>query len=475
MHKQQIHDNHSLLPFTMPVFVEDPSQLSKARLKSDLIAHNVALPPAKSKKEVYVELHTRHVDQKNGADFSSDEEQDQGEDDEEPKDAEALDPSYLTDDDLRSALLQHGVKAGPIVASTRAVYERKLRNLLLPNGHSKSNGKSNDIENCADEAVLYSDSEKDEDSDGELEEPDVEEPLTQAEAAVQSQQSNKQSEDQVYPRCFLISSRLRVSATKNRQPRPKQNLRNVLKSSQQTQSRGTQIPSGISSASSIDPPSGLATGLQLSLEQKSAMADSSLLSSQNFSITEMVEQMESRSSGSPLADASPEFNESTAQGHWSRSNRLVVALPVEQNNTPNLQFYTPEDNVHDWRTKETAQEPVPEIFKDLVADKNITPSGIYATRRRPIKGAAGRPVQYVYPDTPVSPTTSHRLEVEKRLVPLKIQILVFLIVAVLLYVIYVCVEDYAFNPFLNLLDVLNQGLDSDETGTQEVEELLELE
>lgn len=58
----------------MPVFVEDPAQFSKSRLKSDLIAHNVALPPSKSKKEVYVALHMKHVDQKNAADFSSDEE-----------------------------------------------------------------------------------------------------------------------------------------------------------------------------------------------------------------------------------------------------------------------------------------------------------------------------------------------------------------------------------------------------------------
>lgn len=58
----------------MPVFVEDSAQFSKSRLKSDLIAHNVALPPSKSKKEVYVELHMKHVNQKNAADFSSDEE-----------------------------------------------------------------------------------------------------------------------------------------------------------------------------------------------------------------------------------------------------------------------------------------------------------------------------------------------------------------------------------------------------------------
>lgn len=423
----------------MPVFVEDPSQLSKARLKSDLIAHNVALPPAKSKKGVYVELHTRHVDQKNGADFSSDEEPDQGPDEEEPEDAEALDPSHLTDDGLKAALLQHGVKAGPVVASTRAVYERKLRNLLLSNGHGKFNGK----ENGADEAVLYSDSEKEEDSGEELEEEEIEESQTQTKEDNLSLQDSKQGEDYGYPQCFLISSRLRVCASKNRQPSPKWNLRNVLKSSQQTRSRGTQIPSGISRASSVDQPSGLATGL--SSEQKSVKPDDSLISPKNFSITEMVEQLESRKSCSPLADTAPEFNESIAQGHWSRSNG------------------------------ETDKEPVLEIYKDLVADKKITPSGIYATCRRPIKGAAGRPVQHIYPNTPVSPTTFQRQEVERRLVPLKIQILVFLIVAVVLYVIYVCVEDYAFNPLLALLDVLNQGLDSDETDTQEVEELLELE
>lgn len=56
-------------------FVEDPACLSKSRLKSDLVAHNVELPPAGSKKEAYVALHLRHVDQTNAADFSSDDDQ----------------------------------------------------------------------------------------------------------------------------------------------------------------------------------------------------------------------------------------------------------------------------------------------------------------------------------------------------------------------------------------------------------------
>ncbi|XP_072305197.1 LEM domain-containing protein 1 isoform X3 [Eucyclogobius newberryi] len=362
----------------MPVFVEETAQLSKARLKSDLIAHNVALPPAKSKKGTYVELHKRHVQQKTCADFSSDEEPEA--DDEEPNVAKILDPRSLTDDDLKAALQQHGVKAGPIVASTRALYERKLRNLLLSNGLDKVNDKVNG----AGEAVLYSDSEEEEVSEEEQEQPVTEEVQTQTEAAERSQQDHKQdlssqSEDHVYPQCFLVSSRLRFCDSEKRQLIPKRNPRNVLKSSRLSRSCGSQVPTGISRASSVDQPSGLAPA-------------------------------------------------------------------------------------------EPAQEPSQDRFKDLLAD---TPTGIYATRRRPIKGAAGRPVQYALPDTLLSPNTLQRQEVERRLVPLKIQILVFFIVAIILYVILVLFEDYTFNPLLALIDIFNQGLNSDEA--QELEGLLEVE
>lgn len=75
-----------------------------------------------------------------------------------------------------------------------------------------------------------------------------------------------------------------------------------------------------------------------------------------------------------------------------------------------------------------------------------------ATSRRPIKGAAQRPIKYSYPDTPVSPLTLERQELERRLVPIKIQILVFFIVALILYFIYVHVEDSS--SVLTLLDSL---------------------
>lgn len=82
------------------------------------------------------------------------------------------------------------------------------------------------------------------------------------------------------------------------------------------------------------------------------------------------------------------------------------------------------------------------------------------TRRRPIKGAAGRPVQFKYPDTPLSPMTLERRELERRLVPVWVQIVVFLIVACLLSLIYLSMEDSLDNPLVALLDNLSM-----ETGT----------
>lgn len=80
-----------------------------------------------------------------------------------------------------------------------------------------------------------------------------------------------------------------------------------------------------------------------------------------------------------------------------------------------------------------------------------------ATRRRPIKGAAGRPVQFKYPDTPLSPNSFDQLEVQRRQVPLWVQLVIFLIVTVLLYVTYSVMEDSLENPLTLLLDGLNQA------------------
>ncbi|XP_078098169.1 lamina-associated polypeptide 2, isoforms beta/delta/epsilon/gamma-like isoform X1 [Mustelus asterias] len=121
---------------------QDPSHLTKSRLKSELIAHNVSLPQREQKKEVYVQLYLKHITSKNKseirADFSSDEE-----DSSEVKSTELpklkeiednhinkMDVVQLSNDELKEQLMKHGVTPGPIVATTRMVYEKKLLKLM---------------------------------------------------------------------------------------------------------------------------------------------------------------------------------------------------------------------------------------------------------------------------------------------------------------------------------------------------------
>ncbi|XP_028438767.1 LEM domain-containing protein 1 isoform X2 [Perca flavescens] len=374
------------------------------------------------------------------------------------EDTEMPDPSGLTDDDLKAALLEHGVKAGPIVASTRALYEKKLRKLLQSNGHGCLNG--------VEKGVLYSDSEEEEEN-GEEEDRELGSEGEKEETVKQSDQAQQGSSQVelcfqnggfVYPQCFLLSSRLHARASRNREPSPKWNSGNAIESSEQSRPPCSQIPVGISRASSVDQHSGLGSGFPSG--SQSVMPDGeSSMSSQAFSITHMVEEMESRRSLSTSSDTERALNGSNVQKHWSRSNRLD--MPIVDTMKNQSLYYTPKASSYEWKMKLT-QEPVKDTVKNMFPNTDATTTGIYATRRRPIKGAAGRPVQYAYPDTPVSPTTLEKREVERRLVPIQIQILVFLIVTCLLYLIYVCVEDNSFGPSVALLDRFYQGSDSEE-------------
>ncbi|XP_036390344.1 LEM domain-containing protein 1 isoform X1 [Megalops cyprinoides] len=281
----------------MPVFVEDPAQFSKQRLKLELVAHNVPLPAGESKKQVYLDLYLKYIAKNKAADFSSDEEDQaqedavqepsvsQEEEEQQNEESDKMDVTQLTDDELKAEFQKYGVKVGPIVASTRVLYERKLQRLLDPAPQPKQNGTSN--------ADQYSDSEEEDDESGcECERPGPE------------------------PAAVTVTE------------------------SDQSQLRDSR--------------------------------------------------------------------------------------------------------------------PVKDVLTEMFPDADRTPTGISATRRRPIKGAAGRPVQFKYPDLPMSPRTVEQQELQQRLVPLWVQVVVFLVVAVLLFLIYGAMEDSLANPFSALLDNLSQ-------------------
>lgn len=291
------------LKFEMPVFIEDPTEFSKEQLRSALISHNVELPPGESRKEVYVDLYLKHVRNKNSADFSSDDEdlaQNDTEEEDQEEEADMVDLGALTDDQLKKQLLRYGVKAGPIVGSTRALYERKLKRLMAHPLQSRVNGTRH--------AAKYSDSEVDEGEDDEEEE----------------EKEEDDEEDDDY-----------------------------------------EEESG---SEQLGPESAYRTGTSATC----------------------------------------------------------------------------------------STEPATDILMELFPDTATTPTGITATKRRSIKGAAGRPVKFKYTETPLSPASLERREIQQHLLPVWLQIIVFLFVAVLLCFIYILMEDGLENPFSAVLDSLGE-------------------
>uniref|UniRef100_A0A8C7YU77 Thymopoietin b n=1 Tax=Oryzias sinensis TaxID=183150 RepID=A0A8C7YU77_9TELE len=186
----------------MAEFHENPSVLTKERLKSELAANNVPLPSGDHKKEVYVQLYKKNLTAQNNkksppADtFSSDEElptpvvsnksrsgKKATKKTDKPR-LEDVEVTELTDEDLKQQLAKYGVNPGPILATTRKVYEDKLQKLrdevadeagapdvtTLPKADSSQNGNTNSDQ--------YSDKEDEETAPPEPEQvPVVEKPV----------------------------------------------------------------------------------------------------------------------------------------------------------------------------------------------------------------------------------------------------------------------------------------------------------
>ncbi|KAK0152680.1 Lamina-associated polypeptide 2, isoforms beta/delta/epsilon/gamma [Merluccius polli] len=153
-----------------------------------------------------------------------------------------------------------------------------------------------------------------------------------------------------------------------------------------------------------------------------------------------MERTESRLSPRPTADG-----ERRSESRENRSQVAVVSGAQSSTHTSVLPNRIPHSPVGTGRSK---------------------PEWTGATSRRPIKGAAGRPVQYKYPDVPpASPLTLERREVERRLVPFYIQLLVFLALACVLNLVFICMEDSWYNPLLPLLEGLSEVTGSEEGQT----------
>ncbi|XP_036746958.2 thymopoietin isoform X1 [Manis pentadactyla] len=188
----------------MPEFLEDPSVLTKEKLKSELVANNVMLPAGEQRKDVYVQLYLQHLTARNrpplaaGAnskgppDFSSDEEREptpvlgpgaavagrsrasvgrkatKKTDKPRLEDKDDVDVAELTNEGLLDQLVKYGVNPGPIVGTTRKLYEKKLLKLREQGTDSRSStplpsissSAENTRQNGSNDSDRYSDNEE---------------------------------------------------------------------------------------------------------------------------------------------------------------------------------------------------------------------------------------------------------------------------------------------------------------------------
>ncbi|XP_048873035.1 LEM domain-containing protein 1 isoform X2 [Brienomyrus brachyistius] len=319
---------------------------------------------------------------------------------------EVMDVSQLTDTELKARLLQYGVNVGPIVASTRTLYEKKLRVLLKPVSQPPLNG--------AGYAAQYSDVEEDEDDDADDEEHDYGSVHAGGHLEADEEQDQvgdspvglrSQGDGRYYPQCFL----------------PPSGMGDPISLTRRGAARSRAQASRPQTASVMSPRHASVDELR-----------SPRCAFQSFSITELVEELESRS---------PDI---------SKGATGSKDLMKDRNATSKSPAFSPKPSV--FRPQFKANEPVSDILMEMFPGTERTPTGISATCRRPIKGAAGRPVQFKYPDTPSSPGTKERRELQRHLVPKWIQMLVFLLVAFLFYLIFSAMQDALDRPSTVLLD-----------------------
>ncbi|XP_068856677.1 thymopoietin isoform X9 [Aphelocoma coerulescens] len=385
----------------MPEFLADPSVLTKEKLKSELIANNVSLPGGEQRKDVYVQLYLQHLTARNPPalaqpDFSSDEEREptplgarsrgaatagrkatKKTDKPRPEEKDDLDITEMSNEDLQEQLMKYGVNPGPIVATTRKLYEKKLLKLMEQGPELKApvplpaiSTTENTRQNGNNDSDQYSDNEEDPKTELRLEKREPLKARTKTPVALKQKRvvEHNQQEETDYPHhCFLNYAGHNHSCD--------------------------------------------------------------LLN------TAMIEETEE------------------------------IAGCFE---TLKVTGWMPIIKVLERTTEERRVER--DILKEMFPYEVSTPTGISASCRRPIKGAASRPLEHSdfimeesYSKYAQKYGTSADIKSEKppikkeRSVPLWIKVLLFVVVSVFMFLVYQSMETNQGNPFSKYMNIVTQS------------------
>ncbi|KAL4645981.1 lamina-associated polypeptide 2, isoforms beta/gamma-like [Arapaima gigas] len=320
-----------------------------------------------------------------------------------------MDVSRLTDEQLKNRLLRLGVRPGPIVASTRFLYEKKLQRLL--------NSSLQPTPTSTGGANQYSE-EEDDNFGLEYARSKAVKGVEQSPLIV-SRVGECSHGENYYPGCFLPTSGLHRHYDSMEDLSSEEDPSTSLDTSADRDQALGGVPNNPTLGSNVSvklPPTLGVKPFCMSLD--GGLTAKTSLPSQTFSITQLVEEEKRRNPNCSKALTKGITNAGSEQR--LRSKCLV--------------------------------EPTRDVLTEMFPDMAHTPTGISATCRRPIKGAAGRPVQFKYRNTASSPGPKERWELQQQLVPVWVQIVVFIFVASFLYLIYGAAAGGLTNPLAALLE-----------------------
>ncbi|XP_039351064.1 thymopoietin isoform X3 [Mauremys reevesii] len=523
----------------MPEFLADPSVLTKEKLKSELIANNVSLPGGEQRKDVYVQLYLQHLTARNAPaalaqpDFSSDEEREptplgarsrggaapgrkatKKTDKPRLEEKDDLDVTELSNEDLQEQLVKYGVTPGPILATTRKIYEKKLQKLKEQGPELGSSTPLPTVSSSAENTRQNGNNDSDQYSDNE-EDPKVEfrlekrEPLkAKTKTPVTLKQRRVAEHNQNYSQDGITEAIWTSGSSKSgplqavsrestrvsrRTPRKRVETTAQLPVDDAVMSEGTPIAETIVASSNETlqvvnrvPGNFKHAAPTLSISEFSDLPRRTpkkpLMTAEHFRLPQQEEtghphkhtvNFGHTQSSDLLNTAMIEETEDNAECIWTP--KITRQLPVTKLK-PTIKIQERLLKIH-WVVEKTPAEErrvERDILKEMFPYEVSTPTGISASCRRPIKGAAGRPIElsdfrmeesfsskYVSKYVPSADDKPEKPITKKRSIPMWIKILLFVVVSVFLFVVYQSMETNQGNPFSKYLGVSETDIPTD--------------
>ncbi|XP_067415856.1 thymopoietin isoform X2 [Emydura macquarii macquarii] len=507
----------------MPEFLADPSVLTKEKLKSELIANNVSLPGGEQRKDVYVQLYLQHLTARNAPaaaapDFSSDEEREptplgargrggagpgrkatKKTDKPRLEEKDDLDVSELSNEDLQEQLATYGVIPGPIVATTRKLYEKKLQKLMEHGPELGSSTPLSTVSSSAENTKQNGNNDSDQYSDNE-EDPKVEfrletrEPLkAKTKTSVTLKQRRVVEHNQNYSQDGVTEAIWTSGSSKSgplqaisrestrvsrRTPRKRVETTAQLPVDDAVMSESTPIAETIVASSNETlvvnrvPGNFKHTAPTLSISEFSDLPRRTpkkpLLTAEHFRLPQQEETGSPHKSIVNIGHTQSSDLLNTAMIEETGDNAECIWTP-KMTRQPPVTMFKPAMKIQErflkihWVVEKTLAEErrvERDILKEMFPYEASTPTGISASCRRPIKGAAGRPIElsdfrmeesfsskYVPKYVPSADVNPEKPTTKKRSIPMWIKILLFVVVSVFLFVVYQSMETNQGNPF----------------------------